>query len=151
MASNSVSDKVKRQRGTWRADRVKKRPEAPFGPPPNCPGWLSPDAKAEWRRLAPDLSRLGLLFPKDRALFASYCEAWSRFKMATERLAVEGLTVTSPGGVLRPHPCVTQSEAAYKTMAQASAEFGFSPKDRANITLPAPPKPKDGKERFFRD
>src|SRR3989304_3311411 len=47
---------------------------------PTCPSWLSPQAKAEWRRLAPELERLGLLTHLDRAAFAAYCQSFAQWR-----------------------------------------------------------------------
>jgi len=37
---------------------------------PECPDWLLDEAKKEWKRLAPELERLGLLTILDMAAFA---------------------------------------------------------------------------------
>ncbi|MDX2863507.1 phage terminase small subunit P27 family, partial [Streptomyces scabiei] len=61
--------------------------------PPNAPTWLSPEAKAEWRRVAPGLTRLDLLKEEDRAMLSAYCETWSVFVRATRDVTKQGLTV----------------------------------------------------------
>ena len=40
---------------------------------PTCPSHLSPTAKAEWKRLAEALHRIGLLTQADRTALAAYC------------------------------------------------------------------------------
>ena len=57
------------------------------------PSHLSRDARAEWRRLAPELIRLGLLTVNDLAAFAAYCSAWSDFVAADRALERDGLVV----------------------------------------------------------
>jgi len=47
---------------------------------PECPDWLSDDAKKEWKRLAPELERLGLLTVLDMAAFAGYCQSYAKLK-----------------------------------------------------------------------
>ena len=45
---------------------------------PTQPDWLLREAKAEWRRVVPELERMGLLTTVDRAALATYCQAWAR-------------------------------------------------------------------------
>ena len=47
---------------------------------PECPEWLSDDAKAEWNRLLPELDRNGLLTKADMAAFAGYCDSFAMWK-----------------------------------------------------------------------
>ena len=51
----------------------------PAGDLPTCPAHLGPSAKAEWKRLARDLNRIGLLTMADRAALAVYCQSWGRW------------------------------------------------------------------------
>ena len=55
--------------------RLDKRPPGPGRRIPRRPSWLSPEAREEWRRLAPELTRLGLLTLLDRAALTIYCDA----------------------------------------------------------------------------
>src|SRR5262245_8074150 len=77
-----------------------------------CPKGLSPSAKAEWQRLAPELGRLGILTRLDRAAFAGYCEAWSKFDWAVKELERHGLVSVSKNGIETPSP-------AFHIMAQS--------------------------------
>ena len=51
---------------------------------PPCPKWLDPEAKKEWRRLSKKLEQLGILTEADMSVFASYCQAYARWKAAEE-------------------------------------------------------------------
>ena len=48
---------------------------APVAPP--CPPWISEVAKTEWKRIAPELEKLGLLVTVDKAALAGYCENYA--------------------------------------------------------------------------
>jgi phage terminase small subunit len=48
--------------------------------PPKPPRYLTRLAAAEWRRLAPELHRLGLLTVVDVAPLAAYCQAYARWR-----------------------------------------------------------------------
>ena len=51
---------------------------------PNCPAFLLPEAKKEWRRLAPLLKLHGMISKEDRAAFTLYVQEWAWFKWADE-------------------------------------------------------------------
>lgn len=94
--------------------------------PPNLPSWLSAEAKAEWKRVVPGLSRLDLLKPEDRAALAAYCEAWATFVQATRTVQEEGQVIEARQGKL-PHPCVGIARAAGREMRSWAAHFGLTP------------------------
>lgn len=94
--------------------------------PPNPPSWLTPEAKAEWKRVVPSLSRLDLLKPEDRAALAAYCEAWATFVAATQQVKKEGLTINAKQGTL-PHPAVGIARAAGRELRSWAAHFGLTP------------------------
>ena len=62
-------------------------------PPQNnikCPDWLMPEAKKEWKRLAPSLIAMGILTDHDMEAFAGYCQAYARWREAEEFLSQHG-------------------------------------------------------------
>jgi phage terminase small subunit len=72
---------------------------------PEPPTWLDREAKAEWRRVVPELARLKLLSRMTRASLASYCEAWSAFVEATKIDHDEGVVCEGPWGQM-VHPAL---------------------------------------------
>ncbi|WP_030585691.1 phage terminase small subunit P27 family [Streptomyces anulatus] len=94
--------------------------------PPEAPAWLSGEARAEWDRVLPGLSRLDLLKPEDRAALAAYCETWASFREATEAVAREGLTIEAKQGTL-PHPAVGIARSAGRELRAWAAHFGLTP------------------------
>ena len=46
------------------------------------PAWLLPEAKKEWKRLAPSLEAMGVLTMADWTAFQGYCQAYARWKEA---------------------------------------------------------------------
>ena len=72
---------------------------------PSCPKWLEPEARKEWRRLAPYMERIGILTEADRTAFASYCQAYARWKDAEEFMTRSGQTIfKTPSGYLQQLP-----------------------------------------------
>lgn len=49
---------------------------------PSCPGWLLPEAKKEWKRLADLMNQMGVLTEVDMAAFAAYCQSYARYSQA---------------------------------------------------------------------
>lgn len=95
---------------------------------PRPPSWLSREAKAEWRRVVPGLERLDLIKPEDQATLAAYCEAVSRFVVATRTIKTEGITATNPdSGRISVHPAVRVAEAASTQLRHYAQEFGLTP------------------------
>jgi P27 family predicted phage terminase small subunit len=89
------------------------------------------EAKAEWRRIVPELEAVGLLTAVDHALLEAYCVTYSRWLDAHRQAKLE-VTLTEKGyPVVDPMVGVEQKYLAQlKTLA---AEFGMSPSARTRI------------------
>lgn len=120
---------------------------------PKCPTWLHKVAKLEWKRIAPQLERLGLLTEMDMAALAGYCEAWATYVEASTFLHERGQTYDTflrgeNGDVLlddKGAPIIVksspwpQASIAHKALTQVRAfctEFGFTPSARGRMTVP---------------
>ena len=68
---------------------------------PTCPAHLSASAKAEWKRLAGALNRIGLLTQVDRAALAAYCQAYGRWVEAEKKLAETPALLKMPSGYIQ--------------------------------------------------
>ena len=73
---------------------------------PPCPKWLEPEAKKEWRRLSKQLEAIGVLTEVDQAAFASYCQAYARWKEAEEFMTQHGTIVKTKSGYWQQVPQV---------------------------------------------
>lgn len=93
---------------------------------PQAPDWLSPEARAEWDRVSPELSRLDLTKAEDRASFAAYCETWAVFVAATLVIQAEGLTIEAKQGRLA-HPAVGIARNAGRELRAWAGQFGLTP------------------------
>ena len=110
--------------------------------PPKPPTWLSREAKAEWRRVAPGLARLDLLKEEDRAAFSAYCETWSMYVDATRDVHANGLTVVnkstrkdgSESEWVTKNPAVAVAERASQQWRSWCHEFGLTPSAEARVT-----------------
>ena len=113
----------------------KNEPRPELGAP-DMPEWLPEDAKAEWRRVAPELSRLGLLAKIDGSALAAYCEAFSRWKQAVEMMAEDGIVFVTAAGYTAQHPAVGIANKAKVDMLRFGREFGLTPSARGRMNLP---------------
>jgi len=100
---------------------------------PACPKWLEPEAKKEWRRLAKQMETIGILTEVDMAAFASYCQAYARWKEAEEFLTQHGTIVKTPSGYWQMVPQVSIAQTYNKIMTKIAAEFGLTPAARSRI------------------
>jgi P27 family predicted phage terminase small subunit len=115
------------------------KPPPPFARiPPDPPEWLTDEARSEWERVVPGLTRLDLLKPEDRAALAAYCESWATFVAATARVAADGLTIEAKQGTL-PHPAVGIARAAGRELRAWAAHFGLSPSAEVGLGRTADP------------
>ena len=130
------------------------RPEVEI---PDFPSWIWPEAKKEWKRIATELKRYGLISKLDRAALVLYCQAWAKMvwaeraltramKVAEEaREAAErdgreytggdGLMVkTANGNFTYSHHWVVGKHAASEVKRYLDL-FGLSPSARSRVTV----------------
>jgi P27 family predicted phage terminase small subunit len=103
---------------------------------PECPTVLGPVARAEWERLAVQLSALCLLTNLDRAALAAYCGAYELWAEATEAIQKYGSMVKSPSGYPIQSPYVAVANRQAEIMMRIASEFGFTPASRSRISTP---------------
>jgi|PlaIllAssembly_1097288.scaffolds.fasta_scaffold350035_2 P27 family predicted phage terminase small subunit len=138
------------------------KPEARI---PKCPTHLDAEAKREWRRMARELEHLGILTTIDRAVFASYCQAWSTWRQALKTVQKVGMvvrskervteatdgTITRTGGVPMVNPLYKLVDAENAKMMKALTEMGMSPSSRSRVSAAErKPAEADRRERFFK-
>ena len=91
-----------------------KRPLNELEPVPpvvslRCPNYLLPEARKEWRRLAPILMNLGLLTAADAVPFAGYCQAYARWREAQDEITRHGSIYKDGDGRIRPNPYIADA------------------------------------------
>lgn len=123
---------------------IPNQPE-PDATAPACPRWLPVEAKRMWRRLAPELERLGLLTRIDGEAFAAACIAWANAVEAGKAIKREGVLIVatvydrhgeSTGERTIRHPgfqILRDSLHQFRTFA---AEFGLTPSSRMRLSSP---------------
>ncbi|MBP5461856.1 MAG: phage terminase small subunit P27 family [Lachnospiraceae bacterium] len=106
------------------------------------PAYLMPDAKKEWKRLAPVLASAGVLTLADMASFSAYCQAYAHWIEAEKQLMASSPIIKRPsdGNPMR-NPLISVSRAWLEEMKSFGAEFGLTPSTRtamiANAVAPS--------------
>ena len=121
---------------------LKERPQ----PGPSkvaCPAWLSTPAKAEWKRVAPELQKMGLLTQLDIAALAGYCQNYADWVEATRFIHEHGEHYLTPKGQLRQWPQAETARKAEAAMRAFASEFGLTPNSRARLSVEAPKDKRD--------
>lgn len=96
---------------------------------PSAPGWLTAQAKAEWKRAAPELHGRNLLSADTLATLESYCVAVGVVRETEEIMAREGRITQSEKGS-QPHPAFRMQSAAMREARLLAAELGLTPHRR---------------------
>jgi len=111
----------------------------PLNTMPACPDFLDKIAKGAWRRLAPEMHRIGVLTIVDRDALAAYCSAYSRWRAAEDALKEkDGLVfvINDKHGKSRyqqQHPEIGIASKAMQDMHKFMKEFGLTPSARSNL------------------
>lgn len=108
---------------------------------PDCPDFLSEDAKTEWARVAPILEGLGLLTRIDMAALAAYCESWAMYKKAIQFIHKHGevYPIKDDKGQVKYLQQVPQVGIANKSLGNIKnfcTEFGMTPSSRSRMQVP---------------
>jgi P27 family predicted phage terminase small subunit len=102
---------------------------------PSPPRHLSREAKREWRRVVPELHRLGLLTRIDTAALEAYCEAYATWVDATKRVREQGMVFNSPNGWPVQNPYLSIANQAAKEIHRWLVEFGMTPASRSRVSV----------------
>jgi P27 family predicted phage terminase small subunit len=127
---------------------LNKREPQPIAKAPEPPAFLKGEALEEWRHLAPELERLGLLTAVDGAALAAYCQAYRRWIQAERRVNREGLVLNAKSRYAQAHPAMGIAQRSMQLMRAFMAEFGLTPASRSRISV-APPAAADPFEDYL--
>lgn len=108
------------------------------------PDHLTPEARAEWLRIAPMLEKRGLIAEEESAALALYCMAYGRWQQAERKIAqlvgvdaegkeMDGLIIKAPSGYPIQNPYLAIANKAMEQCYQFLQQFGLSPAARARV------------------
>jgi P27 family predicted phage terminase small subunit len=94
-------------------------------PVPEAPSYLSPEAREEWERIAPVLHDRSPLSPATCSLLEQYVAQVATVRQSEIAIAREGITLTGPNGIPRPHPLVGTKTRAGNIANQLAKRLGL--------------------------
>jgi P27 family predicted phage terminase small subunit len=138
--------------GSWRTEDRKKTELSVPCEAPSAPDWFCAEAKQEWGRIIPQLVRVGIVTPQDRAMLVVHCQAWGEYEQAARRVNEFDAGTAHHEGHIVDHPRVVMGRAFERLMKTAD-RFGMSASARTRLNgkgnaKDEKPKPKG---RFFPD
>ena len=115
------------------SDREPKPPEGI----PTCPPELDERARREWGRISRLLVTMGLLTRVDRAGLAAYCQIYSRWIQAEDKIREHGMVVVvgSDKKHLQRSPYLSIADKCLEQMKGYMSEFGLTPSSRTRIEV----------------
>lgn len=132
----AIPGKIHQLHGTYREDRhgggVKVDSVLP-----DPPDRLPIVGQIEWRRLAPELNKLGVLSELDLTTLEMYCTVFARWIKAEGKIREqeEGEISRTPNGYQQQSAWLQISNNCIKQMQSLCAEFGMTPATRARMRL----------------
>lgn len=118
---------------------------------PKCPTWLDPVAKKEWRRVVPELERIGMLTCVDGAALEGYCQSYGRWVAAEQFIQKHGMVFKTPSGYLQQVPQVSIAQKYLQLVKAFCSEFGLTPCARTRIEVKQPTADDDPMEAILRN
>ncbi len=104
---------------------------------PECPKWLKPLAKDIWKRIYPELERMGLLTIIDEMAFAGLCQNYAIYIETEKYLEKNGRVIKTKSGAIKSRPEVYIAKNALNFVKVFAIEFGLTPSSRGRIYLPS--------------
>lgn len=105
-----------------------------------CPTHLPDEAKKVWKRVVPELDRLGLLTIVDKELLIIYCQSYADWFKATEWIKEHGdvFAVKDEKGKVKyvqQMPQVAIASKAAERVHKIAQQFGLTPAARASLSV----------------
>ncbi len=139
--------KMKILEGEKNKDRINIHEPQPRDGRPTCPDFLSRPAKAEWKRIVPELEAMGLLTKVDRTALAAYCQAYGRWYEAENKIkklekqlldnnkdAADAYLLKTQAGNVIISPLLSVANRCMEQMKSFMVEFGMTPACRSRIS-----------------
>lgn len=105
-----------------------------------CPKFLGRYGKQEWKRITPELARLGMLTKVDQAGLEMYCRSYQKWREAEDFLIERGTYYTikdSAGKVkyIQQVPQVAIATSCQEYCRKMIQEYGLSPAARSRLEI----------------
>jgi len=128
---------------------LNKREPMPLSVRPACPQYLHPIAKKEWRRVVPELERLGILTVVDGTALETYCQAYANMVQAATFVNQHGMIFKTPQGCVQQLPQVAIFNKSALIVKAFCQEFGLTPSARGRMVVPGSEDDDEGMESLL--
>ena len=132
-------------------NKARMRREVTLHGQPEMPRGMSSGAQAEWKRVVPELLRLGMLADIDRAALEAYCETYAQHREAMQDLRLRGRILTDDHGREYASPSLNAVKSLGSAMRAYFSQFGLTPAARARLERPAGDNEAKRQERELED
>ena len=109
-----------------------------------APNHLDDIGRALWRKLVPDLKKLGTIKQIDTVNLESFCSSYSTYRMAEENVAQQGIfayTIDEEGikvvDFSKKNPAYSIMNDSIKTLKSLAADLGLSFDSRSGQLVPS--------------
>lgn len=126
-----------------------KEPKPEKSKVPSAPSHLNAVASREWKRIAKELHRLGVLTQLDRAALAAYCSAYADYVKAEKELTKSGEVINSSEGNAYQSPWMGIKKRSMDQMIKFGTEFGLTPSSRVRIKADGADPEEEKEARLF--
>jgi P27 family predicted phage terminase small subunit len=115
---------------------------------PDPPKHLSAKAKKEWKRIAPELLKVGLLTKIDGPALAAYCDYYGQWAQASQGLKKTGILIKGALGEPMINPLLKIINSALDGMRKICSDFGMTPSSRSKVKAATKPEEPEGEDYF---
>lgn len=136
-----IPTQLKILRGNPSGRPLPKNEPVPRGSLKQAPAWFDARHKKLWERVVASAPK-GVLKKIDAGILEIWVCATIQHEDAATQLRKQELTITTPGGLVKPNPLIVVMRTAAQIMIKAASEMGFTPASRARVTI-SPDDPQD--------
>ena len=101
---------------------------------PDCPKWITGEARAEWKRVCSELASMKVVTLPDRAALEAYCKIRERWRAALNQIAREGMTLDSESGSYE-NPATKIAARCEADIHKYLCQFGLTPASRSRVNV----------------
>lgn len=130
-----IPDNVRNLRGNPGKRKAPRRPK-PVVAQPDKPADLKGEGLAEWKRITPELERLGLLSKLDRGVLLLYCATYGIWSDTWHQISEDGAVAEDNRKLPRKHPLWQVYRDSAASVASLADKLGLSPAARGRMTVP---------------
>lgn len=102
---------------------------------PHMPATLTEEAKAEWKRVVPELEQMGLLTKVDRGALIRYCTVWADWVDLDEKLQLTGKLIKGRRDGLVRNPLWLMRNDALAALADLGKQLGLTSTARLRLGI----------------